>query len=187
MPLLCSTFCTAWRGTGNTVSTLECCRYTGNGNVTRAAVIQRFSSRTLLRALGLQTLSPIPKFPSLACQVKMWGRMSPSYSSTSSSRDEAAPAAVPGGPAGAEKSSRARALGTKHDSETLGAGTAVGGGHSLAAEQEEQQAEQQLVRFEVCSSGQGGAVVVADGRARVRRPRAQKEPVVPPPRWCSKL
>ena len=121
----------------------------------------------------------------------MWGRVSPNYSSTRTYHEEAARPAVPRGPADIEKSSRARALGTEHGSETLGAGTAVGGGHSLAAEQAaeqaEQQAEQEVVRFEVCSSGQGGAVVVADGRAGVRRPRVQREPVAAPPRWCSKL
>lgn len=60
-------------------------------------------------------------------------------------------------------------------------GREFGGGRALAVDHIEQ-----VVRFEVCSSGQDGAAVVADGRAVVRRPRVGKEPSNPP-RWCSKL
>lgn len=127
----------------------------------------------------------------------MWGRVS-SNASGSSNHHEAAPAVV-ARDAGTGNSSRARAAGTaEHGSGALGAGTAVGGGlalpEKLAAEQQaEQQAgkqaeQQKVVRFEVCSSGQGGAVVVADGRAVVRRPpRVHEEALAPPLRWCSKL
>ena len=111
----------------------------------------------------------------------MWERVSSIYSSSSSSSSssgsnhEEATRAVVAGDSGTEKGWRA-----------LGKTEVTRGGHALAAEQAKQAEQEVVVRFEMCSSGQGGAVVVTDGRAVVRRPLVDKKPA-PPPRWCSKL